>query len=617
MNNRPKVSILIAVYNGENALKGSIESLQKQTLKDIEIICVNDCSTDNSVDVINSYASEDSRIKLVSFDENRGTVCARKAGVQAANGEYIMFMDQDDTYIESACDELYNLIKEKDVDILHYRSKVVPIPPTTEEAAMWQERFLHPYDGYLYNKDIFDYCYKPNEELEQMWNVYTWNLWNKMYRTDLCKQAMNDCKEDYVINGDDVYVYMLIAYYAKSYFGDAQGKYYHVYNYGTGLMGHYKLNMNRFYTICRRMAGYRNEELFLEEKGIKEECKDVLAVDFVRSLNGIVKRWYKRLADEDRKRGIDMMLQEMSNTEMIKGLHKHLRVSYDKLALAVIGADAMRTTKRQAKTIGMYFSQNCRLPKACNLQLIERLESQGYRVVCFSEEETTFDFEGREYIVLPGVKEGKSYEYPIEERINVLNQALIDNNIDVYIYSGKKNPCMVYDFIDVKSNGIPFIFDASELSKYNKRTNTNSKDYYKYLRFMTCVDAVWVANENSTGITETLGVNYYIRGQEEESIEEVVIEGYTRGGELENAYKVIMKKYLHIISKGINNGRTQNIFKFSRIYNDFTKLGEKEKKAILNEKLKNPEFNPVYKSPDDGIGEVMEIIEVLKEFLQK
>ena len=176
---------------------------------------------------------------------------------------------------------------------------------------------------------------------------------------------------------------------------------------------------------------------------------------------------------------------------------------------------------------------------------------------------------------------------------------------------------MVYDFIDVKSNGIPFIFDASELSKYNKRTNTNSKDYYKYLRFMTCVDAVWVANENSTGITETLGVNYYIRGQEEESIEEVVIEGYTRGGELENAYKVIMKKYLHIISKGINNGRTQNIFKFSRIYNDFTKLGEKEKKAILNEKLKNPEFNPVYKSPDDGIGEVMEIIEVLKEFLQK
>lgn len=617
MSSRPKVSILIAVYNGEAALSGSIESLQNQTLKDIEIVCVNDCSTDKSVEIINSYASKDDRIKLVSFEENRGTVCARKAGIEVATGEYLMFMDQDDTYKDFACEELYNLIKEKDVDVLQYRSQVVAVPPTTDEVAKRQQDFLHPYDGYLYGKDVFDYCFKPHETLEQTWNMYTWNLWNKIYRADLCKEAMKDCREDYVINGDDVYVYMLIAYYAKSYFGDANGKFYHVYNYGTGLTGHYKLNMKRFYTICRRMTGYRNEELFLEEKGIKKEYETALAVDYVRSVNGIMNRWYKRLSDENHKRGFEMMLEHLSTVDVIKGMHKHLRVSYDNLALAVINSDSLKITKRKAKTIGMYFAENSRFPKACNLDLIRRLESEGYKVVCFSEEETTFDFEGREYIILPGLKEGKVYEYPIEDRMKMLDKCLKENDIDVYIYSGKKNPCLVYDFINIKSNGIPFILDAGELSKYNKKINKNTKDYYRYLRFMTCVDAVWVANENVVGITETLGVNYYIRGQEETSIEEVVIEGYTRGGELDNAYKVILKKYLHIISKGINCEESHRIYDFARHYNEFTEKNSKEKRKILASRLKTPEFEPVYENEEISISDVMETIQVLKEFLQK
>ena len=71
-NHIPKVSVFMAVYNKENYLHNTIESLQNQTLKDIEIIAVDDCSTDNSLKVLQEMAKKDSRIKVVNYEKNRG-----------------------------------------------------------------------------------------------------------------------------------------------------------------------------------------------------------------------------------------------------------------------------------------------------------------------------------------------------------------------------------------------------------------------------------------------------------------------------------------------------------------------------------------------------------------
>ena len=67
-----------------------------QTLSDIEIICVNDCSTDNSFEILKEYASKDDRIKLIDFKENKGAAVARNTGIDEAKGEYIGFVDSDD-----------------------------------------------------------------------------------------------------------------------------------------------------------------------------------------------------------------------------------------------------------------------------------------------------------------------------------------------------------------------------------------------------------------------------------------------------------------------------------------------------------------------------------------
>ncbi|MBQ8701718.1 MAG: glycosyltransferase family 2 protein [Prevotella sp.] len=90
------VSVLVAVYNGEKTLPYCLDSMLGQTLRDIEVICVDDCSTDNSVQVLETYAARDSRIKIIRLPENHGQAFARNQALKVARGEYVCMLDCDD-----------------------------------------------------------------------------------------------------------------------------------------------------------------------------------------------------------------------------------------------------------------------------------------------------------------------------------------------------------------------------------------------------------------------------------------------------------------------------------------------------------------------------------------
>ncbi len=94
-----KISIIIPVYNVEKYLQECLESVCVQTLKEIEIICVNDCSPDNSMEILENYAKKDARIKIINLEENEGVARARNIALRQAAGEYIGFVDGDD-YID-------------------------------------------------------------------------------------------------------------------------------------------------------------------------------------------------------------------------------------------------------------------------------------------------------------------------------------------------------------------------------------------------------------------------------------------------------------------------------------------------------------------------------------
>lgn len=117
-----KVSILVAVYNGERFLQKCLDSLYCQTYKNIEIICVNDGSTDKSVDIIKRQMAKDDRIKLVEHEENKGLAVAWNTGVSASTGDVIGYLDSDDWYDDDTIEKLVEIFNNhEDADCVLYR----------------------------------------------------------------------------------------------------------------------------------------------------------------------------------------------------------------------------------------------------------------------------------------------------------------------------------------------------------------------------------------------------------------------------------------------------------------------------------------------------------------
>lgn len=112
-----KVSIVIPVFNTAEYLPECIDSIRRQTLKDIEIICVDDGSTDDCLDILEAYAAEDERIRVIHKD-NGGPASARKAGIRAAGGQYIGFVDSDDWIEENMYELLYQKAVEHQSDMV-------------------------------------------------------------------------------------------------------------------------------------------------------------------------------------------------------------------------------------------------------------------------------------------------------------------------------------------------------------------------------------------------------------------------------------------------------------------------------------------------------------------
>lgn len=112
----PKVSVVVPVYNSEKYLNKCLDSVINQTLHEIEIICINDGSTDGSADILDSYAKKDSRLKIIT-QENQGLSTTRNNGIKISRGEYISFVDSDDWIDEDFLEKLYYSAKNSNADI--------------------------------------------------------------------------------------------------------------------------------------------------------------------------------------------------------------------------------------------------------------------------------------------------------------------------------------------------------------------------------------------------------------------------------------------------------------------------------------------------------------------
>lgn len=175
-----KVSIIVPIYNGEKYIKQCIDSLINQSLKEIEIILINDGSTDNTKNIIENYSEKDKRIIVIN-KENSGPGSSRNIGINKASGEYIGFVDSDDYVEKTMYKDLYNLVKNQDIDICMCNYKDVYIKDNKEYVVNHRLNTKKVYKEIDIKKEIVS-KFSLNE------NIGLYSLCNKIYRRDFLKE---------------------------------------------------------------------------------------------------------------------------------------------------------------------------------------------------------------------------------------------------------------------------------------------------------------------------------------------------------------------------------------------------------------------------------------------
>lgn len=175
----PLVSVIIPVYNVEKYIKQALDSVVNQTLKNIEIICVNDGSVDNSFEIVKKYAQIDSRFVLLEQKNNLGQGVARNSALEIARGDYIMFLDPDDYYELNACEEAYNQISKNKNDIVFFNLHYFKEKFGKEYKKISQER-EKIFNILANNTDLKLY------ELEVNLIISAW-VWCQIYSRDFIK----------------------------------------------------------------------------------------------------------------------------------------------------------------------------------------------------------------------------------------------------------------------------------------------------------------------------------------------------------------------------------------------------------------------------------------------
>ena len=155
-----KVSVVIPVCNVAPYLERCLDSMLGQTLKEIEYICVDDCSTDGCVEILKKYEKKDSRMKVIYHNTNQSTSQSRKDGVLASTGKYVMFLDSDDVLRPEACQCAYEAISSKGVDVVHFGTKVVNCGGVPEARITMNEKLLEPYSGTIKNRSLVKACWE-------------------------------------------------------------------------------------------------------------------------------------------------------------------------------------------------------------------------------------------------------------------------------------------------------------------------------------------------------------------------------------------------------------------------------------------------------------------------
>ena len=184
----PAISIIIPIFNSENYIKECLNSLIYQTFKNFEIICVNDGSTDNTLEILKEFKNKDKRIHIIN-QNNIGAEIARNIGMKESKGEYLMFLDSNDIFSDTMLEELYAKIKENNLEII--------ICNSINFKILNDKKIFNEHKNYIFSKDqifFFEQTFSSQNIDKFFFEIFIWWPWDKIFKKDFIENLEIDFK---------------------------------------------------------------------------------------------------------------------------------------------------------------------------------------------------------------------------------------------------------------------------------------------------------------------------------------------------------------------------------------------------------------------------------------
>ena len=191
-----KFSIIIPIYNTEKYVRAALLSVLHQTYTDYELICVDDGSTDNSAQILSTFADK-KELKIIKHECNKGLFCARKTGVQNATGDYILFLDSDDWLEQDTLKILAKELSNSSPDYIEFSYYIVS---ANGQKKIWR-----------FSKED-----RTKEITDILSSKANFTIWNKCYNANTIKPIYNNLPDFYAVFAEDYYQIVILEYFIKT-----------------------------------------------------------------------------------------------------------------------------------------------------------------------------------------------------------------------------------------------------------------------------------------------------------------------------------------------------------------------------------------------------------------
>lgn len=505
-----KVSILIAAFNVEEYISEALASVVAQTMSDIEIIVVDDCSTDSTSEIVRKYASLDSRIKVVRNVVNSSLMQVRQIGLREASGEYIMFLDGDDVLEPRACEIAYREIKRQNVEMLQFDTNVLFVGELLEPKEQVEVALRNAL------KSIPHKVVSPSEhgliDGKYVKGSINFNVWNKIYKRDLLERVAPYIPAEYINMAEDVLFSYIVQYFAKS-FSNIPDRLYG-YRFGCGMSTSTKLSERQLQSIAKNAYVYNYLKQFTVERHAEKNCRETLRRAHQQLYEHIVNTYFYNLQENQYKQFMEIVSKYGDRDDIVLALSNYIyakRVSQEDAAIALSDLDFFVSDKKEIKTVGVFYFRmyNGGIERVIS-SISDTWVKNGYRVILFTDEEPNkndyYINDQIKRVVLPAMKDNAFTTHA--KRIKAFRHALIEENVDVMVYNAWGAQYLLLDEMIVKSCGVKLIVHTHNLFSCEfDSTDPWTAHYYATLKTLyRFVDTVITLTDVDTAWWSMLGM---------------------------------------------------------------------------------------------------------------